>query len=109
MEILRDESARKMPAMLPAHSNKLALSILCALFCCQIGGIVAIVYAAKSNSSYRGAMYSQDDSTRQALYYQSEKENKTARTWIIVSICTGLVGVISYILLVTLGVIASAW
>ncbi len=95
--------------ILPFHKNRLALAILCTLFCCQIGGIIAIVYAAKSNSSYRGAMYSQDDSTRQALYYQSEQENKTARTWIIVSICTGLAGVIAYIALVTLGIVASLW
>ncbi len=109
MEIIQDEPVKKAPSMLPPHSNRLALSILCTLFCCQIGGIVAIVYAAKSNSSYRSALYSQDDSTRQALYYQSERDNKTARTWIIVCICFGLIGIISYIVLVTLGIIASAW
>lgn len=93
----------------PFHSNRLVMAILCTLFCCQIGGIIAIIYSARSNSTYRSALFSSDDATRQSLYYQSEQENKTARTWIIVSVCSGLIGVISYIVLGTLGVIASAW
>ena len=93
----------------PFHSNRLAMAILCTIFCCQIGGIVAIVYSARSNSTYRSAMFSPDDATRQSLYYQSEQENKTARTWIIVSVCSGLAGVIAYIVLATLGFIASVW
>ena len=110
MEIIHDNgSTQRSSFLLPPHKDRLVLSILCKLFCCQIGGIVAIIYAAKSNSSYRGAMVSQDDSARQALYYQSEAEGKTSKTWIIVSICTGLAGVITYIALVTLGVIASLW
>lgn len=94
---------------IPYHSNRLVMAILCTLFCCQIGGIVAIIYSARSNSTYRSAMFAPDDSTRQALYYQSEQENKTARTWIIVSVCSGLAGVIAYIALATLGFIASVW
>ena len=93
----------------PFHSNKLVMAILCTLFCCQIGGIIAIIYSARSNSTYRSAMFSPDDATRQSLYYQSEQENKTARTWIIVSVCSGLAGVIAYIALATLGFIASVW
>ena len=93
----------------PFHSNRLAMAILCTIFCCQIGGIVAIVYSARSNSTYRSAMFSPDDATRQSLYYQSEQENKTAKTWIIVSVCSGLAGVIAYITLATLGFIASVW
>ncbi|MBQ1707625.1 MAG: CD225/dispanin family protein [Bacteroidales bacterium] len=93
----------------PFHSNRLVMAILCTLFCCQIGGIIAIVYSARSNSTYRSAMFSPNDATRQSLYYQSEQENKTARTWIIVSVCSGLAGVIAYIVLATLGFIASVW
>ena len=96
----------------PFHSNKLVMAILCTLFCCQIGGIIAIIYSARSNSTYRSAMFSPDDATRQSLYYQSEQENKTAKTWIIVSLCTGLAGVLAYVVygvLVTLGVIAALW
>lgn len=91
----------------PFHSNRLVMAILCTLFCCQIGGIIAIVYSARSNSTYRSAMFSPDDATRQSLYYQSEQENKTAKTWIIVSVCSGLAGVIAYIALAWLGVLAS--
>ncbi len=91
----------------PFHSNKLVMAILCTLFCCQIGGIIAIIYSARSNSTYRSALFSSDDAIRQSLYYQSEQENKTARTWIIISIFTGLSGVIAYFVLVSLGIIAS--
>ena len=92
-----------------SSEDRLVLSILCTLFCCQIGGIVAIIYSARSNSTYRSAMFAPDDSTRQALYYQSEQENKTARTWIIISVCSMLVGVLAYIALVGVGVLAAIW
>ena len=59
-------------------------AILTALFCCQIGGIVAIVYAAQVNSKLaRGDI----EGARAA--------SKTANTWITVNIITGvLIGVI---------------
>ena len=64
--------------------NHMVGAILTALFCCQIGGIVAIVYAAQVNSKLaRGDI----EGARAA--------SKTANTWIMVSIITGvLFGVI---------------
>jgi uncharacterized membrane protein YvbJ len=64
--------------------NHMVGAILTALFCCQIGGIVAIVYAAQVNTKLaRGDI----EGARAA--------SKTANTWIMVSIITGvLFGVI---------------
>lgn len=64
--------------------NHMVGAILTALFCCQIGGIVAIVYAAQVNTKLaRGDI----EGARAA--------SKTANTWIMVSIITGvLLGVI---------------
>ena len=64
--------------------NHMVGAILTALFCCQIGGIVAIVYAAQVNSKLaRGDI----EGARTA--------SKTANTWITVNIITGvLIGVI---------------
>ena len=64
--------------------NHMVGAILTALFCCQIGGIVAIVYAAQVNSKLaRGDV----EGARAA--------SKSANTWITVNIITGvLIGVI---------------
>ncbi len=76
--------------ILPPHSNKMVLSIICTIFCCLLGGIIAIVYSSKSNNLYNAAMCSNDAALRQSLYYQSESCNKTATTWIIISIVFGI-------------------
>ena len=64
--------------------NHMVGAILTAIFCCQIGGIVAIVYAAQVNSKLaRGDV----EGARAA--------SKTANTWITVNIITGvLIGII---------------
>ena len=64
--------------------NHMVGAILTALFCCQIGGIVAIVCAAQVNTKLaRGDI----EGARAA--------SKTANTWITVNIITGvLIGVI---------------
>lgn len=64
--------------------NHMVGAILTALFCCQIGGIVAIIYAAQVNSK----LASGDVEGARAA-------SKTANTWIMVNIITGvLFGVI---------------
>ena len=67
--------------------NHMVGAVLTALFCCQIGGIVAIVYAAQVNSKLaRGDV----EGARAA--------SKTANTWITVNIITGvLIGIIYFI------------
>ena len=92
--------------ILPPHKNKMAMSIICTLFCCLIGGIIAIINASKSNDQYNSAMYASDSSLKQNLYYQSEMSNKTAQTWITVSLITGLLYVIVMVILGAVGALA---
>ena len=77
--------------MLPPHNNRLLLSIICAILCFRLGGIIAIVYSAKSNNLYNTAMLSPDNQTKQLLYYQSETNNKSAQTWIIISLIVAVI------------------
>lgn len=86
--------------IIPAHSNKMAMSIICTLFCCLIGGIIAIVNSSKSNSLYNQAMFSTDYAIKASLYQQSEEKNKSAQTWITVSIITGIISYLAYIIIV---------
>lgn len=75
--------------------NHMVGAILTAIFCCQIGGIVAIVYAAQVNSKLdRGDIEG------------AQAASKTARTWIIVNIITGLIGGLLYLLLVVVGALS---
>lgn len=92
--------------VLPPHGNKMVWAILCTLFCCLVGGIVAIVYSAESNSLYNSALLSLNDQTRQNLYYESEKKNRTARTWIIISIVWGCLYVLVMAVLWSMGMLA---
>ena len=75
--------------------NHMVGAILTALFCCQIGGIVAIVYAAQVNSKLaRGDI----EGARAA--------SKTANTWITVNIIVGLIGVLIYAILGVVGALS---
>lgn len=80
------------PNSLPPHNNKMVWAVLCTVFCCLLGGILAIVYSSKSNNLYNNALFTNDLSMQNTLYYQSEQANKTAQTWITVSIITGILG-----------------
>ena len=72
--------------------NYLVWSILATLFCCVPGGIIGIIYSNKANTAkmmgdYAGAL----------------QANKTAKTWLIVSVVTWVVLVGLYIVLVVMG------
>ncbi len=71
-------------------------AVLTALFCCQIGGIVAIVYAAQVNSK----LASGDVEGARAA-------SKTASTWIMVNVITGLICGLFYIIIALVGSLAS--
>lgn len=105
MEIL-DPQVNRSGFILPPHSNRMALSIICTIFCCLVGGIIAIVYSAKSNELYTSATVASDDSLKQSLYYQSEQKNSTARTWITICIIFGVLYVVGIIVLLSLGVLS---
>ena len=93
--------------ILPPHKNRMVMSVLCTLFCCQIGGIIAIIYSSKSNSAYNSANYCTDNNAKMTLYNQSEQYNNTAKTWIIVSLITGIVAVVIYAIAGASGALAS--
>lgn len=101
-------SEPKAAFILPPHKNKMALSVICTLFCCLIGGIIAIVKSSKSNSLYNSALIASDDSLKASLYSQSEASNKTAQTWITISLICGGIYVIAFIVLAATGVLATA-
>lgn len=89
MENLHNEN--QGPIVLPPHSNKMVWAILCTLFCCLLGGILAIVYSSQSNSAYNSSVYASDKEAQMRLFYESEKANKRANTWIIISVVWGII------------------
>lgn len=56
------------------------LPILVTIFCCLIGGIVAIVYTANANTAGAGGRIA-----------EAESKARTARTWMIVSVAITVV------------------
>lgn len=102
-------TAPKSSLILPPHSNKMAMSIICTLFCCLIGGVIAIINSSKSNSLYNTAMLSNDDSMKQMLYYQSEAKNKTAKTWITISLIFGVFYAIAGFVLAATGTLTGLY
>ena len=91
--------------ILPAHKNKMAMSIICALFCCLVGGIIAIINSSKSNNLYNSALMTNDDSLKQNLFMQSEDANKTAQTWITVSLIVGILYIVIVAIAAAAGVL----
>ena len=71
-------------------SNYLVGAILSTIFCCQVLGIVSIIYAAQVNSKWQAGDY---DGARQA--------SKNALTWIWVSVGSA---VILFIAMISLGI-----
>ena len=87
-----DKSVAPSTEQVPNH---MVGAILTAIFCCQIGGIVAIVYAAQVNSK----LASGDIEGARAA-------SKTAGTWITVNVILGLVGGLLYAILAMVGALA---
>ncbi len=85
------------PAAGPPPPNYLPWAIACALLCCQIPGIVAIVYAAQVNSSYFAGNYA-----------AARESSAKALLWIKWSVGLGVSGVLLYIIAVVFfGVLGS--
>ncbi len=82
----------------PKRPNSyLALAIISTILCCLPLGIVSIVYATKVNSSYEDGNYE-----------LAEKSSKNAKTWGLVSVGIGVVGIVLYMVFVGFAVIANA-
>ena len=88
------------------HSNRMLWAILSTLFCCLVGGIVAIIHSSKSNSLYNSALLAQDENLQQSLYMQSELENRSAKNWIIGSIIFGFIVDGGWVILLVTGDLA---
>ena len=70
-------------------------SILVTIFCCQILGIISIIYSAGVESKfYRGDIAG------------AESSSKTARTLVIISVAFGIFAVIAVGIMAVLGVFA---
>jgi len=63
--------------------NYLALSIISTLFCCQIFGIISIIYAAQVNSKYIAGDY-----------IGAESASNNAKIWGFLSVGIGLLTIL---------------
>ncbi len=79
----------------PKPSNYLALAIICTVCCCLPAGIVSIIYAARVNE-----VYARGD------YHLADQYSRNARTWGIVGLVVGGIGVIIYLAIFGFGIFA---
>ena len=77
-------------------SNYLALSIITTLLCCQVFGIIAIIYAAQVNSKYVAGDYA-----------GAERSSRYARNWSFAGIGIGLLTILIVILFYGIGIFAA--
>mgnify|MGYP001257154049 CR=1 FL=1 len=81
----------------PRPNNHLALAIISTILCCLITGIVSIIYSTQVNTKYDAGDY---DGAMQA--------SKNAKTWALVGIIAGAVGVIIYFAIFGFAILGSA-
>lgn len=79
-------------------STNLVLAILVTIFCCLPFGIVSIVYASKVDSFWNSGRYSE------ACDY-----SRKARNWALAGLIIGILWIITYIILLVVGVSWAAW
>ena len=77
--------------------NYLVFAILTTIFCCQILGIVSIVYAAQVNSKWASGDYK-----------GAEEASRNAKLWAWISTGSGIIIGIAFALLGIFGMIAGA-
>ena len=68
-------------------NNNLALAIISTIACCMPLGIVSIIYSTKVNTEYD-----------KGNYEGAEAASKSAKTWGIAAIATGVVAIVLYII-----------
>lgn len=74
--------------------NHMVGAILSTVFCCLIGGVIAIIYASQVNTKLA-----------QGDIDGALAASKAANGWIIANVCLGLVGGLLYILLMAVGAV----
>lgn len=70
----------------PIPPNYLVWCILVTIFCCNIGGIIAIIYSARVSSRYIAGDYE-----------GAASASRLTRNWIIATACIGFVCMIAYL------------
>ncbi len=68
--------------------NYLALSIISTLFCCQIFGVIAIVYACQVNTKYIAGDF-----------HGAQSASNNAKIWSLLSVGIGLLIIIIFVIL----------
>ena len=87
-------NAGDMPQEKP--SNYLILAIVTTFFCCQITGVVSIIYAARVNAKWNGGNYQ-----------GAIEDSKNAKLWGLIGLIGG--GILIFIVMIAYGaLIASA-
>ncbi len=85
------------PAGAPWTPLSLAWPVVITLFCCLIGGIVSIIYTSQANTK-----------ALQGNFAGAQADAKTAKTWMTISVITGVIGAVLYFLLVIVAAIADS-
>ncbi len=83
-----NSNAGDMPQQKPG--NYLILAIITTFFCCQITGVVSIVYAARVNAKWDGGDYA-----------GAEQDSKNAKLWGLIGLIGG--GIFLLIFMVAYG------
>lgn len=84
------EQEEDIPPLKP--NNWLWQSIVATLFCCNVLGIVGIVYAARVDVLYYNKKYS-----------EAEKNAKNAKTWTFIAFALGLASIVLWVVMMSTG------
>lgn len=91
---IKDALNRKKCAEFPMPKTWLLESILVTAFCCQIFGVIAIVFSSQVESHYRAGRFT-----------EAAKFAAKAKTWVVSGFVTGLVFGILYLALTVLNIV----
>lgn len=89
-----EKQVDEIPPLKP--NNWLWQSIVATIFCCNILGIIGIVYAARVDVLYYNRKYS-----------EAERNAKSAKTWTLIAFVVGLVSIILWATMISTGNIPS--
>ena len=85
-----DKRDQDIPPLKP--NNWLWQSIVATIFCCNILGIVGIVYASRVDVLYYNNKF-----------YEAEKNAKNAKTWTLIAFALGLISIIMWMIMMSTG------
>lgn len=80
------------PAGMVKPDNGMVMAVLVTLFCCLIGGVIAIINASKVDGLWAAGQYQ-----------QAIEAAQTSKKWSIASIIIGAVSTVGYVLLMAAG------